>query len=259
MKHNPRKRFGQNFLNDRNVIQRIVDTIAPQAGELIIEIGPGQAAITRPLIQSGAEIHAVEIDRDLAARLQATLSDHANFHLHNIDALKADFAELTGDRPFRVVGNLPYNISTPLMFHVLQWRDRIKDMHFMLQKEVVERMAAGPGSKTYGRLSVMCQVHCQVTSLFEVHPGAFYPSPAVDSAIVLLTPHAQPKVAEELTERLSRLVLKAFSQRRKTLRNSLKGMLTADEIESTGINPGIRAEQLGLQEFISLARLLPPC
>jgi 16S rRNA (adenine1518-N6/adenine1519-N6)-dimethyltransferase len=257
VKHNPRKRFGQNFLTDRNVIERIVDSIAPRTGELIIEIGPGQAAITRPLLQSGAEIHAVEIDRDLAARLHTLFANHANFHLHNVDALRADFAELSDGRRFRLVGNLPYNISTPLLFHVLKWRNQIEDMHFMLQKEVVERMAAGPGSKTYCRLSVMCQVHCLVSSLFEVKPGSFYPSPSVDSAIVLLKPHTQPKVCGELVTRFNQLVAKAFSQRRKTLRNSLKGMLTAEQIESVGIDPGIRAEQLDLQAFISLAGLLP--
>jgi 16S rRNA (adenine1518-N6/adenine1519-N6)-dimethyltransferase len=255
MQHRARKRFGQNFLTDRRVIERIVNTIRPAKGELVLEIGPGQAALSEPLSESGAELHLLEIDRDLAVRLQSRFASGAGAQIHTADALKVNFSELLGGRPFRLVGNLPYNISTPLLFHVLQWKELITDMHFMLQQEVVRRMAAGPGSKAWGKLSVMCQYHCEVTALFNVPPEAFTPAPKVQSTFVRLVPHDQPPVRIEDMRRFERVVSQAFSMRRKTLRNSLRGMLGAESIESAGIDPGLRPEALGLEQFAELSNL----
>jgi 16S rRNA (adenine1518-N6/adenine1519-N6)-dimethyltransferase len=256
MKHKARKRFGQNFLHDQQVIDRIISSIAPQASDLLVEIGPGQAALTRPLLESGAELHLIEIDRDLVARLQKQFSDDKNITIHSCDALRVNLPEITANRPFRLIGNLPYNISTPLIFHVLQWHDKVIDMHFMLQKEVVERMAAKPGSKTYGRLSVMTQFRCNVTPLFDVLPESFSPAPRVCSSIVRLQPLAAPPADAGSFKNLERVVAAAFSQRRKTLRNSLRECFSADQILAAGIDPGQRAEQLSLSQFASLARAL---
>ena len=256
MEHRARKRFGQNFLVDPQVIQRIVNTINPAAGDLILEIGPGQAAISKPLAETGAELHMLEIDRDLAKRLETRFASIANIEVHTGDALKTDFAKIVDGRRFRLVGNLPYNISTPLLFHVLQWKDLVIDMHFMLQQEVVRRMTASPGGKTWGRLSVMCQYFCEVTHLFNVPPESFSPAPRVQSSFVSLVPHAAPPVFIRDMTTFERLVSQAFSMRRKTLRNSLKSMLDASEIESAGIDPGLRPETLGLEQFASLSNLL---
>lgn len=256
MEHRARKRFGQNFLTDPVMIQRIVNTLSPAAGELILEIGPGQAAITGPLSESGAELHLLEIDRDLAQRLQTRFPPGSGTLIHCGDALRTDFAELLGGRPFRLVGNLPYNISTPLLFHILQWKALIRDMHFMLQHEVVRRMAAGPGSKAWGRLSVMCQYHCDIAPLFEVPPEAFTPAPRVQSTFVRLIPHENPPVEVANMAQFERLVSQAFSMRRKTLRNSLRGLLDAGRIESAGVDPRVRPESLGLEEFAALSNLL---
>lgn len=255
MAHRARKRFGQNFLTDPAVIGRIVDAIDPQPSDLIVEIGPGQAALTQPLIDSGAEILLVEIDRDLAAGLRERYAKRDNVTIHEGDALKLDFEALTGGRPFRLAGNLPYNISTPLLFHVLQWSDRIRDMHFMLQQEVVRRMAAAPGGKAWGRLSLMCQYHCAVTPLFDVPPEAFTPAPKVHSAIVRLVPHESPPVRIDDMAAFEATVAQAFSQRRKTLRNSLRGRIDPGAMEAAGIDPGARPETLGLAEFTELSRL----
>jgi len=255
MKHRARKRFGQNFLTDELWVQQIVDAINPATGQLIMEIGPGQAALSLPLAESGAELHLLEIDRDLAARLHSLFLTRDQVHLHIGDALKTDFAGMTGERPFRLVGNLPYNISTPLLFHVLKWNELVIDMHFMLQQEVVKRMAAEPGSKAWGRLSVMVQYHCQVTSLFNVPPEAFTPAPRVQSAIVRLVPHEQPPVEIRDMDSFRRLVSQAFSMRRKTIRNSLRGLLDETAIESLGIDPGIRPESLSLAQFAALSNL----
>lgn len=257
VKHKARKRFGQNFLHDQSVIGRIIASISPRASDLLVEIGPGQAALTRPLLESGAELHILELDRDLVADLQRQFSDHDNITIHACDALQADLPEITGKRPFRLVGNLPYNISTPLIFHVLQWHGQIVDMHFMLQKEVVERMAAEPGSRTYGRLSVMTQFRCEVTPLFDVMPGSFSPRPKVCSSIVRLRPLSVPPADAGSFKNLERVVSAAFSMRRKTLRNSLRSLFTADGITAAGIDPGQRAEQLSLTQFARLARALP--
>jgi len=224
MQHRARKRFGQNFLTDPGIIRRIIETIAPGPGQLILEIGPGQAALTEPLAASGADLHLLEIDRDLAAGLLRRFEKAAHVQVHCGDALHMDFAALTAGRRFRLVGNLPYNISTPLLFHVLRWRDLIEDMHFMLQQEVVDRLAAAPGGKARGRLSIMCQYHCAVTPLFTVPPEAFHPAPSVHSAVVRLVPHAVPPVRISDMQRFERLVMQAFSMRRKTLRNSLRGL-----------------------------------
>jgi 16S rRNA (adenine1518-N6/adenine1519-N6)-dimethyltransferase len=256
MGHQARKRFGQNFLTDPFLIQRIINTINPAAGELILEIGPGHAALSRPLSESAAELHLLEIDRDLAARLQILFHSKDRTRVHIGDALAVDFSEIVNGRPFRLVGNLPYNISTPLLFHVLQWNELITDMHFMLQQEVVKRMAAVPGGKTWGKLSVMCQYYCEVTPLFNVPPESFTPAPRVQSMFVKLVPHLQPPVMIENMTVFKRLVSKAFSMRRKTLRNNLKGMLDASMIESAGIDPGLRPETLGLAQFAALSNLL---
>jgi len=254
--HRARKRFGQNFLSDPQFILRIVDTIRPAAGELILEIGPGQAAISTPLADSGAELHLLEIDRDLAGRLERSFASSPNVYVHTGDALQTDFSRLTDDRRFRLVGNLPYNISTPLLFHVLQWKDRVIDMHFMLQQEVVKRMAADPGSKAWGRLSVMCQVQCEVSNLFNVPPEAFSPSPRVQSSFVRLVPRTAPPTMIRDWDGFERVVNQAFSMRRKTLRNSLKTLLDASRIEAAGIDPGLRPEVLGIEQFAALADML---
>jgi 16S rRNA (adenine1518-N6/adenine1519-N6)-dimethyltransferase len=251
-KHRPRKRFGQNFLHDQGVIQRIVQAIQPRTGERLVEIGPGQGALTRQVLEHVEHMDAVELDRDLIPLLEQEFGPR--LEIHSQDALKFDFCRLVpeGGR-LRVIGNLPYNISTPLLFHLMEGRHCIQDMHFMLQKEVVERLAAAPGSKAYGRLSIMVQYYCRVEKLFIVHPGAFYPPPKVDSAIVRLVPHAEPPVAVDSADDLSQLVAQAFSQRRKTLRNTLKGLLDETEILACGIDPQLRPEQLSLPQFAALA------
>lgn len=258
MTHRPRKRFGQNFLVDTAVIERIVSTIAPAAGETIVEIGPGQGALTRPLIESGAELHVIEIDRDLASALPRRAPGLRPSHIHIGDALDTDFADLIpaeGDRAIRVVGNLPYNVSTPLLVRLMDAVRHIRDMHFMLQKEVVERMAAAPGGRDFGRLSLLCQLQCEVVHLFTVPPESFDPAPRVDSAFVRLVPHRVPPV--EIADRavFDRLVTQAFSQRRKTLSNSLKPLLSAEQIREAGIDPGLRAEAIGLEGYAALANL----
>jgi len=256
LNHRPRKRFGQNFLHDPIVIRKIIDAIAPQPGDHLVEIGPGQAALTIPLLQAAGSMDAVEIDRDLIPIVQEQCAPYGELTLHNVDALKFDFAALkTDQRPLRLVGNLPYNISTPILFHLLECRAVIADMHFMLQKEVVERMAAGPGSKTYGRLSVMLQAYCEVTHLFDIGPGAFKPPPKVDSSIVRLVPKADEKVTIADAARFSQIVAASFGQRRKTLRNNLKGVLDEAQIQAAGIDPSVRAEVLSVEDFRRLAEV----
>ena len=252
MSHRPRKRFGQNFLHDPIVIEKIVNAIAAKPDDHLVEIGPGQAALTIPLLQAAGKMDAVEIDRDLVPIVQEQCAPFGELTLHNVDALKFDFAALKIDhRPLRLVGNLPYNISTPILFHLLESREVIADMHFMLQKEVVERMAADPGSKTYGRLSVMLQAYCEVQHLFDIGPGAFNPPPKVDSSIVRLLPKQDEEIADE--ERFAQIVSACFAQRRKTLRNNLKGVLNEEQIVEAGIDPGVRAETLSVADFRRLA------
>jgi 16S rRNA (adenine1518-N6/adenine1519-N6)-dimethyltransferase len=254
MSHIPRKRFGQNFLHDPRVIQRIVAAVNPQPGEHLVEIGPGQGAITVHLLDAAGRLEAVELDRDLIEPLKAKCAGHGEFIVHQGDALKFDFCALAGDgRPLRLVGNLPYNVSTPLLFHFLDQAECIADMHFMLQKEVVDRMAAAPGSKTYGRLSVMLQARCRVTPLFDIGPGAFTPPPKVDSAIVRLVPHAEPPFPIDDPALFARLVAQAFAQRRKTLRKSLQKLVPAEAFTQAGIDPGERPEQLAPADFARLS------
>ena len=256
MIHQARKRFSQNFLRDPRIIERIIQAIDPRPGETTVEIGPGRGALTRPLLASGADLHMLEIERDLAARLQLEFGQYANAHLHVGDALDMDFSAITNGQKFRLVGNLPYNISTPILFHVLQWSSLVVDMYFMLQREVVERMAATPGNKAWGRLSIMCQYHCSVTQLFTVPPEAFSPAPKVQSSFVRLLPHAHPPVQIKSMESFRKLVGQSFTMRRKTLRNCMRGLLETGQIESAGIDPRLRPESLGLEQFAALANLM---
>lgn len=253
VQHRARKRFGQHFLTDPQVIRHILSAIDPRPEEIIVEIGPGQGALTGGLLAAGSELHLLEIDRDLAATLQHRIAPCPQASLHIGDALEMNLAELTSQRNFRLVGNLPYNISTPVLFHALQWVEHITDMHFMLQKEVVERMASSPGSKAWGRLAIMCQIHCRVVPLFTVPPNAFSPVPRVHSSLVRLVPHAQPPVRLENCPHFDQVVRQAFGQRRKTLRNSLRHLLDATQIEAAGIDPGLRPESLGIAEFAALS------
>ncbi len=250
--HQPRKRFGQNFLHDPGIIDRIIGSIAAAPAQHLVEIGPGQGALTEGLLASGARLDAVELDRDLVPGLQARFGNNERFRLHEGDALKLDFGTLAGDTKLRVVGNLPYNISTPLIFHLLDYAECIEDMHFMLQREVVNRLAAEPGTKAWGKLGVMAQYHCHVEALFEVPPGAFTPPPRVVSAIVRLRPRQQ--VADPEREKaLRRVVSAAFSQRRKTLRNTLRDLVDVQQLEQLGISPTARAETLTLEQFLAIA------
>jgi 16S rRNA (adenine1518-N6/adenine1519-N6)-dimethyltransferase len=252
--HRSRRRFGQNFLRDPGIIDRIVAAIQPRPDDHLVEIGPGQGALTGPLLASGCRLDAVELDRDLVPVLLAAFGLNPRFTLHNTDALRFDVSQLQdGGAPLRVVGNLPYNISTPLIFHLLEGAAHIADMHFMLQREVVQRLAAAPGSGDYGRLGIMAQYACRVESLFEVPPEAFTPRPRVHSAVVRLIPYRESPWPTCDRRRLARVVQAAFAQRRKTLRNTLKGLIDAEGLAALGIDPGARAETLGLEQFIALA------
>jgi len=252
--HQARKRFGQNFLVDGTIIHRIASAVRPRPGEIIVEIGPGQGALTEPLAAAAETLHVIELDRDLVPWLKVRFEKHPGFHLHQADALSVNFAELAEtDQPLRIVGNLPYNISTPLIFHLLEFAGRVQDMHFMLQKEVVKRMAANPGEKAYGRLSVMVQYYCQVEALFEVPPSAFDPAPKVDSAIVRLTPYPAPPHPARHFATFARLVNTVFQQRRKTLRNGLKNLLDSDQIDQLDMDLTRRAESLSVAEFVTLS------
>jgi len=253
LSHRPRKRFGQNFLHDPGTIHRIVEAIAPRPGERLVEIGPGTGAITCELLRVTQQLQVVELDRDLILPLQELCAGLGDLEIHNSDALKFDFCELAAGQPLRIVGNLPYNISTPILFHLLDQARCIHDMHFMLQKEVVQRMAASPGSKRYGRLSVMLQARCEVESLFEIGPGAFKPAPKVDSAFVRLNPFREPRLTIDDQDLFRRIVASAFSLRRKTLRNSLKDLLTPEQMEQAGVDPGLRAERLEVADYARLA------
>jgi 16S rRNA (adenine1518-N6/adenine1519-N6)-dimethyltransferase len=251
--HRARKRFGQNFLVCRGTIAKIVDAIAPRRSECIVEIGPGLGALTEPLLERLDHLHVVEIDRDLIARLRERYTPE-RVTVHEGDALAFDFGALGSD--LRIVGNLPYNISTPLLFHLAGYAASVRDMHFMLQKEVVDRMVAEPGTADFGRLSVMLQYRFHMERLFVVPPGAFNPAPKVDSAIVRLI----PKPAAELTARdealLARLVLAAFGQRRKMLRNNLREIVDEAGLVTAGIKPTARAEELSVADYIRLANAL---
>lgn len=255
--HVARKRFGQHFLNDKQIIQRIVDAIMPTPDQHLVEIGPGQGALTLPILKRTGKLDVIEIDRDLIPFLKTRCAEKGNLIIHQADALEFDFSQLcTDEQPLRLIGNLPYNISTPLIFHLLTFASQIRDMHFMLQKEVVDRMAARHGTPAYGRLSIMVQYHCRVTSLFNVGPAAFDPPPQVDSSIVKLVPHREfPYPAMDYSH-FSSLVKTAFGHRRKTLRNALRDLVTDENWENVHLDSKLRAEQLSLGEYVKLSNSL---
>ncbi len=251
--HTPRKRFGQNFLIDDGIIHAIVNAIHPQAGEIVVEIGPGLGALTRPLLDRLPHLHAVELDRDIVARLQKTWPAE-RLTVHSCDALKFDFGALGHD--LRIVGNLPYNISTPLLFHLMDFAAHIRDMTFMLQKEVVERMVAGPSTPDYGRLSIMLQRRFHLEWLLDVPPTAFDPPPKVDSAVVRLIPKTPDEIVALDEALFARVVAAAFSQRRKTLRNTLGSLMTPEDFAAAGIDSGQRAENLAVADYEAITRRL---
>ena len=251
MKHRARKRFGQNFLKDPAIIQQIIQAIAPKKDDTLIEIGPGMGALTLPLAQYVDNIRAIEIDWDLQSLLRSLPDLIGKLELITEDALKVDFRQWGSH--LRIVGNLPYNISTPLLMHLLNFTSVIDDMHFMLQKEVVARMAAAPGSKTYGRLSVICQYYCKVEHLFDVPAYCFEPPPKVESAIVRLTPHQTAVYPEVTREALEAITMKGFSMRRKTLANNMKGLFSADQLLAMELDPVQRPEQVSVGDWVRLA------
>lgn len=251
-----KKRFGQHFLHDTQVIERIIHALAPKPGDHVVEIGPGRGALTLPLLRRHGHLTAIEFDRDLIAPLRAAAAPLGALELIVADVLKVDFTALAAGGTLRLVGNLPYNISSPILFHALAHAGAIADMHFMLQKEVVERMASGPGNKVYGRLSVMLQALCEVTPLFTIGPGAFQPPPKVDSAVVRLVPKPQAAIGIDDRDMFARVVHDAFGQRRKTLRNALSNVCDAAALERAGIRPDLRAEQLPVLAFVTLANRL---
>ena len=252
--HRARKRFGQHFLTDPGIIDAIVRAVHPDHEDVVVEIGPGRGAITEPLSRRAGHLHIVELDRDLAALLRSRYGDRDNVTLHEADALRFDFGAL--GRQLRIVGNLPYNISTPLLFHLLHFREQIVDMHFMLQKEVVDRMAATPGSKAYGRLGIMLGCYLSIEALFDVPPEAFDPPPAVNSAVVRLDPLPPGTYRIDDEAALSALVAKAFMQRRKTIRNALKGVAEAADFDAVGIDGGLRPEQVAIADYVRLGNHL---
>jgi 16S rRNA (adenine1518-N6/adenine1519-N6)-dimethyltransferase len=256
MTHKARKRFGQHFLHDQNIIHKIISALNPQPEQNIVEIGPGQGALTLPLLKRCQKLTAIELDRDLIPILQRKSADIGELTLMNQDVLNFDLAEINLTPPFRMVGNLPYNISTPLMFHLLKSSSLISDMVFMLQKEVAQRIIASPHNKLYGKLTVMMQYFCESEYLFDVPPGCFSPPPRVDSAVIRLRPHKTlPVVVDDLNE-LERLVSTAFNQRRKTISNSLKNLIDRSTITSLGIDPSARAENLTLNDFVKLTQAM---
>lgn len=253
-----KKSLGQHFLHERGVVEKILLAVDPRPGDRIVEIGPGQGALTFPLLDRHGALTAIEFDRDLLAPLADAARGHGELTLVHADVLDVDFTALADGGMLRLVGNLPYNLSSPILFHALDHAAVVRDMHFMLQKEVVDRMAAGPGSKTYGRLSVMLQAWCTVTALFDVGPGAFRPPPRVDSAVVSLVPHAPAEVGIDDPRHFAAVVRAAFGQRRKTLRNALRKVCDEGQLQAAGIDPQRRAEQLEVAEFVRLANQTAP-
>lgn len=258
-----KKHLGQNFLHDRSVIDRIVQAIDPRPGDVVVEIGPGQGALTFPLLKKHGEVTAIEFDRDLHAPLQAAAREHGKLQLIEGDVLGVDFSALAAQRgdargQIRLAGNLPYNLSSPILFHALDHAAAIRDMHFMLQKEVVERMVAAPGSAAYGRLSVMLQYRFDMELLFIVPPTAFVPAPKVDSAIVRMTPKPASALEARDPAHFAALVSAAFSQRRKMLRNTLRDWSSAEELEQLGVAATARAEELALADYVRLSNALQP-
>lgn len=254
--HKARKRFGQNFLVDENIIESIVRAINPQTDDNLVEIGPGQGAITTLLIRDCPTLKVIELDRDLIPMLEFKFREYEQFEIIEHDALKFDFDTLADRGPLRIVGNLPYNISTPLLFHLLTYHDKVRDMHFMLQKEVVDRLGAVPGDKAYGRLSVMVQYWCRVQALFPVPAHAFRPAPKVVSAIVRLVPHKELPCPARDEKLLSQVVNSAFQQRRKTLRNALKTHLGDTPLDDFPVDLGRRPETLSVTEYVSISNWL---
>lgn len=255
--HKARKRFGQNFLHDPYVIGRIISSIHPQPEDCLVEIGPGMGALTGPILDATGKLHVVELDRDLIPILRTQFFNFPDFHIHEGDALKFDFSTIPPeDQQLRIVGNLPYNISTPLIFHLLSHHHLVKDMHFMLQKEVVERLAAEPGGGDYGRLSIMAQYYCRVEPLFIVSPGSFNPPPKVDSAIVRLVPHDELPHPAKDPKVLARVVREAFHMRRKTIRNNIKKLIDPVILEDLGIDTSLRPERLTLADYVRMADAL---
>ena len=272
-KHQARKRFGQNFLHDQGIIRHIVACIRPKPEQRIVEIGPGLGAITEHLLATTGHLDVVELDRDLLPYLRIAFASYGdNLRIHEADALQLEFRSLisdnlSADSPrttgattkqglLRIVGNLPYNISTPLIFHLLSYTDLITDMHFMLQKEVVLRLAAGAGTNNYGRLSIIAQYFCRIDNLFEVPPEAFDPRPKVDSAIVRMAPYTELPHTAHNFKHFEQLVKSGFAQRRKTLRNNLKGIADDEQLQSLGIDPSIRPERLTVGDFVAISNLL---
>ena len=254
--HQAKKRFGQNFLHNDAIISQIVDAINPEPSDNLVEIGPGLGALTEPVVERAEKLSVVELDRDLAHRLRHHPFLAPKLTIYEQDALSFDFAALANEQPLRIFGNLPYNISTPLIFHLLTFKHAVKDMHFMLQKEVVERMASAENSKAYGRLSIMTQYQCQVCPVMEIGPEAFKPAPKVDSAIVRLIPHKSIKNPVDNISTLNQVCLTAFNQRRKTIRNSFKKLISAEQLEQLGFDTSLRPENLSLDNFIDLANFV---
>jgi len=257
-RHQTKKSLGQHFLHDRGVVEKIILAVDPKPGDRLVEIGPGQGALTLPLLKKHGALTAIEFDRDLLEPLTHAARELGALTLIPADVLTVDFTSLANGIPIRLVGNLPYNVSSPILFHALDHAAAVRDMHFMLQKEVVERMAAGPGSKVYGRLSVMLQAYCEVTPLLDVAPGAFRPPPKVDSAVVRLVPRPPDRIGINDPTRLADVVRAAFGQRRKTLRNALQHVADTTMIEAAGLRPDARAEQIEVAGFIRLANLPVP-
>lgn len=256
-KHVPRKRFGQNFLNSGLIIQNIVDAIHPTASDHVIEIGPGQGALTAPLLQRAGTLDCLEIDRDLVTSLEKKFAQHSNFKVHSVDALKFDFNTLNAPaKSLRIVGNLPYNITTPLLFHLLSFCPLIHDMHFMLQKEVVDRLTAHPNSKAFGKLTLMIQYYCKAEYLFSVPSSAFYPAPKVESAVIRLTPYLQIPFPVKNFNLFTHLASTAFNQRRKILSNSLKAFLALSDFQALSLDPQKRPEALSLEEWVKLCNFV---
>lgn len=252
--HRPRKRFGQHFLTAPDVIADIVAAVGATSSDTLVEIGPGLGAITVPLAATGATLHAIEFDRDLVGPLRQRFAGDDNVSIHEGDALRFDFAALGDD--LRIVSNLPYNISTPVLFRLIEYKKHIRDLYLMLQKEVVNRMAASPGSKSYGRLSIMLGCQMQVQALFDVPPEAFSPPPKVISSVVALRPLPETEFDIADNNALSELVAKAFSKRRKTVRNALQGMVSAVQLDKAEIDPAIRPEQISIEHWVRLANIV---
>lgn len=261
MTHIARKRFGQHFLTNPRIIEQIHRAVSARPGEHLVEIGPGRGAITCGLLEATKELDVIELDRDLIAPLADHLAGLGTLRIHQADALRFDLTTLMKGAPggLRLIGNLPYNISTPLLFHFIEQLACLRDMHLMLQKEVVERIIASPGTKAYGRLSVMVQSHCRAEALFDIPPTAFSPPPKVHSAFIRLRPRSDRQDLILNPSWHGLVVAAAFGQRRKTLRNSLKGLVMAEQLSDLGIDPGLRAENLDVESFARIANRLPPC